>query len=77
MGIKELMANMEQDTAFAGNYKGLIDFSKFIEQAKKDGYEISTKDVFSALTGKELSDSDLDAVAGGFSMIIGRFSFDK
>ena len=68
MGINELMEKLNSDREFAQNYKDLRDFPSFAEQAGKDGYTVTEE----ALTAKlkeyqagELSDEDLENVAGG------------
>ena len=81
MGINELKSKINSDKEFARKYSGLLDFTPFVDQAKRDGYNITGKDVIGMMgSGSgELSDADLGNVAGGicFISIVPDFSIVK
>ena len=60
MGFKEFKEKLQADKAFAAKFEGIDSAAKVVELAKAEGYDISTADL-----KMELSDDDLDAVAGG------------
>ena len=60
MGFKEFADRVRSDKAFAAKFQGLTDVAQVVALAKAEGYEISDSDFH-----RELSDEELDKVAGG------------
>ena len=60
MGFKEFESRVRSDSAFAAKFQGITDPAAVIALAKKEGYNISMNDF-----SEELSDEELDNVAGG------------
>ena len=60
--MNELMEKLK-DEAFAKKFEGFKSVEDFVAIAKKEGYDISIEDIESIT--KDLSDEDLEKVAGG------------
>ena len=60
MGFKEFESRVRNDSAFAAKFKGINDPAAVIALAKAEGYNLSMSDF-----SEELSDEELDNVAGG------------
>ncbi len=74
---KALLAKLQGDHALANELKNSKDEADFLEKAKKHGYEVSI-DEFKKATEElkeshsksgQLSDSELEKVAGGLSFV--------
>ena len=64
MGIKEFSEKVKSDSSFAAKFKNAKTPAQIVDLAKAEGYSFTVDDVKAA---SNLSDKDLDAVAGGGS----------
>ncbi len=71
--LKRLDADIKGDEALAAKFKQCTDVDAFVSLATSKGYNISTDDIQAANT-KNLSDEELDDVAGGQFVAVGMFS---
>ena len=62
MGIKEFTEKAKSDSVFAAKFKNAKTPAQIVELAKAEGYSFTVDDVKAA---SNLSDADLDGVAGG------------
>lgn len=72
MNLNELLKKLREDKDFAQNYKGGLDMDAWVEQAKKDGCNITKEDLLAyqaKIQSSELSESELSAVVGGDSSV--------
>ena len=60
MEFKEFESRIRSDRTFSAKFQGLTDSTAIISLAKSEGYNISMDDF-----SEELSDEELDNVAGG------------
>lgn len=68
-GINELKQKIESDAGFKASLESAADANDFFEKIKSAGFEIAPEE-FIKLEGGEVSDDELEAVAGGFSHTI-------
>lgn len=67
MGLNELLKEFSENKELAAKYQALGTLDTMLEQAKKDGYDISKEDVIEEMKkrkGGKLSDAELSVVAG-------------
>lgn len=62
MGIKEFSEKVKADSAFAAKFKNAKTPAQIVELAKAEGYNFTVEDIKAV---SNLSDADLDGVAGG------------
>ena len=72
IGFKEFESRVRRDSAFAAKFKGINDPAAVIALAKKEGYNLSMSDF-----SEELSDEELDNVAGGAGKLHTAAQFKK
>ena len=79
--LVEFMAKSEQDPELMAQAKGVIENTdspdQFVALGKQHGFDFTGKEVvqfFSKMDNEELSEADLEAVAGGTSFSVASFS---
>jgi len=70
VNVKQIIERFKSDMAFAKKYSALKSVEAVLEQAKADGFEVTTEDIRATISqlGKqscELSEDDLAVVTGG------------
>jgi len=65
--LTALLAKLKEDAGFMGQLKGAVDLDAAVAMAQEAGFDVSKADwlSFQAQSSLELSDEELEGVAGG------------
>ena len=66
-GLNELKQKMESDVAFKESLQKSADAKDFMEKIKAAGFDVTPEELINTVSGEngEISDDELEAVAGG------------